>query len=70
MIIDRGWRPMGTFLPDDEEILFIAKDGQCSERIGIAVPDQHIVLLSHTDIAYRDILYWIPIPKDPRRING
>jgi hypothetical protein len=62
------WRAMDACWPLQEcEILFIAKQGMCSERIGIAIPERRMVLLSHTDIDYDDILYWIQIPRDPRK---
>lgn len=47
------------------EVLFIPKNGVTGERLGIAIPDQKYVLLKRTDIAFNDILWWLPIPKPP-----
>lgn len=47
------------------EILFIAKFGLTSERIGLALPKKGIVLLSHTEIDIKDLLYWFPMPELP-----
>ena len=62
------WKEMASCWPVDEcEVMFIARDGMCSERLGIAIPERRIVLLSHTDIDYDDILFWMEIPPDPRK---
>jgi hypothetical protein len=47
------------------KIIFIAKDGYTKEEIGIAIPDIGIILLSHTDIRFADILYYAYWPNDP-----
>ncbi len=53
--------------PHEEcEILFIAKHGITDERIGTAIPDLQIVILSHTEIDFDDLLYWIKIPEPPK----
>jgi hypothetical protein len=47
------------------EVLFIPKDGLTDERLGIALPHEKYVLLKRTDVAFKDIDWWMPVPKTP-----
>jgi hypothetical protein len=51
---------------EEGEILFIPKDNITEERIGIVIPGERYALLRRTDIDFKDIEYWMPIPRDPR----
>lgn len=65
------WIDAKRQLPTESgDILFIARDELTDERIGITVTDAQIVLLRHTDFNFSELLYWIPIPRDPRGSNG
>jgi hypothetical protein len=60
------WISMKDFPPTESgEILFIAKDEHTDERIGIAIPDHRYVILRRTDIDFKYIDWWLPIPKPP-----
>lgn len=60
------WIKINDRLPEDGEILFIAKDGITTERIGIVVSEMKLILLKRTDISFDNILYWFPIPEAPK----
>ncbi len=61
------WYAMDDYQPEvSQEILFITRDGITEERIGMVLPESKIVFLKRSSISFEDILYWLPIPKDPR----
>lgn len=62
-----SWIDVEDLEPEDGEILFIAKDGVASERVGIAHSEDRLVILNKTTISFSDILYWIPIPRPPMK---
>lgn len=61
-----AWIDASEHLPKKEgEIVFMARFGLTIERIGIALPESRIVLLSHTEIDFADLLAWFPMPELP-----
>lgn len=62
------WIDATKQLPYKEcEIIFIAKPGRTHERTGIAIPERDIILLSHTDLSFKDLLYWFEMPEEPKQ---
>lgn len=56
------WIKMQDEHPDDgDEIIFIAKEGKTTERIGIY--NKGIIMLRRTDLYAADVLFWCAIPK-------
>lgn len=63
-----AWLDMKETQPSvDGDILFIPKDGITDETVGYAANQMDIVFLKRTSIKFDDILYWLPIPPDPRK---
>jgi hypothetical protein len=59
------WTHISNRHPVEGRIVFIARPRLTDEEIGIAVPEQEIVLLKRTDMAFSDLLYFIEIPEPP-----
>lgn len=60
------WTCMLEKEPEDGEILFIPRSGITRKRMGTVVRALRRVLLTHMDIGFSDILYWIQIPEEPK----